>query len=395
VIPTEVLTSPGAKLQLLARARDGSGTIIDPSPPVRWEGDATFDSPNANPAIAFVAPGDHQVRARIGGQWSRMSVIRALTASLESPRDAISIEAGSMTRPVDILVDAMAAGDPDCSSANDRLYTIAHMAVLPLNFVQGCPNELAAFAHDRGVLVTSLSSTRWTSAADVLTESALPPVITVPTRVWYFVESEDPVERATWDLEYANWAHRYNRAGVQLAPIDHRVSGRAEIYLGDEKCNDIESLLQFTADAGHLHVVYVAEIGWFSEPYGWACPPSTTRGDIVIISWKRPLATVVTHEVIHQMGNSSPPFPINESGHVDKYHGMGFEATNLMWAHDDATLNEDRLSLTLGQVYRVQAATDSWLNRAKLRPPGSLTKACPGVPTRDACPNLALLGRSP
>jgi hypothetical protein len=394
VRPVEVLTAPSVKLALLARARDSFGLVIDPTPTADWNGDAMFDPTNANPRILWVTTvGDHKVKAKIGKHWSPAAVIRAAQSSLESPGDVVDVEHGSGAAPVDVLLDARAQGDVDCSSANDRRYTMAGPAVLPQNLIGGCNNEIAVFAHDRAPLIESLSTTAWTNGPETLQRPILPAVIAVPTIVWYFVEAEDPVPRATWDLEYANWAHAYNRAGIRLDPIEHRVMGREETYVGDENCTAIETALQFTADPGHLHVVYVGEIGWVSEPYGWSCPADAARGDVVLISWKRPLATVVTHEVVHRMGNSHPPFPFVTSGHVDSY--PGFDGTNLMWSHDDPTLNEDRFSLTLGQIYRVHGAIHSWVNRAKLRPAGATEKDCPGDPTGDICPKLELRGWIP
>jgi hypothetical protein len=394
VIPGEVLTAPNTQLQLVARGRDAGGVIIDPTPKVKWQGNATFAASDITPAIVSVATvGDHKVKARMGQKWSPESLIRASQPSLDGAGDVLDVEHTAGGTPVTVWVNAKASSDPDCAAASDRLYTVAGAAVLPENLVGGCANELAIFAQDRAPLIETLNTTQWTTSSETLQRSTLPGVISVRTAAWYFVDAEDPTARATWDLEYANWAHAYNRAGIKLDPVEHHAMGIEKIYLGDENCSTIEADLGFTADASHLHIVYVSEIGWLSDPYGWACPPNAARGDIVIISWKRPLATVVTHEVIHRMGNSTPPFPFATAGHVDTY--PGFDGTNLMWSHDDPTLNEDRFSLTLGQIYRVQGATHSWVNRGKLRPPGSTEKACVGAPTGGECPKLALKAWSP
>jgi hypothetical protein len=394
VLPREVLTAPGVQVQFSAWAFDASGTIIEPTPPTKWKGDAVFASTSSNPtAVSITAVGDHHAKAKMGKRWSLESVMRGRQSSPESSGDIVEVEYASAAHIADVLLDAMADGDADCSKANDRLYTVAKTTVLPNNLIGGCPNEIVVFAHDRAPLIKTLPATAWTVASETLAEPSLPPVIAVPTAVWYFVESEDPTARATWDIEYANWAHAYNRAGIRLDPIDHHLMGREEIYVGDENCTGIENDLQFTADPGHLHIVYVGEIGWLSAPYGWACPADAARGDIVIISSGRPVGTVVTHEVVHRMGNSHPPFPFSTAGHVDTY--PGFDGTNLMWSHDDPALSEDRFSLTLGQVYRVHGATHSWVNRAKLRPAGSTEKPCPGDPTGDVCPKLGLRGWIP
>ena len=390
VLPQNVLTAPNVEVQFQAWAIDTADRFIQPTPPARWQGSAAFTTGTSNPTrVAVASDGDHLVKAKIGKHWSAESVVRGRSSSIEVSSDAIEIEHASPASIADVLVDAMAVGDPDCGKANDRLFAIAKVGVLPQNLVGGCgPEEIAIFAHDRAPLIEALAPATWTTGAETLQRLTLPAVVAVPTAVWYFVSAESPETQATVELDYANWAHAYNRAGVRLAPITHHPMGREEIYPGPADCAGIEAALGFVADPGHLHIVYVADIDW--SVIGWACPSAAGRGDIVLITWNPPFATILTHEVVHQMGHSSPPFPFATAGHVDGY--AGFDVTNLMYINNDPLMDDDRFSLTLGQVYRMHAASHSWINRGKLRPPGSTERPCHSTPDAGVCPQLSLRG---
>ena len=390
VLPQQVLTAPGVAVQFQAWAIDTAGQFMQPTPPTKWKGTASFVTSTTNPTQAAVAShGDHAIKAKIGKLWSLESFLRSQASSIEAPStDAIEIEYASAASIADVLVDAKAAGDPDCGKANDRLYAIAKIGLLPENLIDGCATEIAVFVHDRAPLIETLAPGTWTTGPETLRRLPLPSTIPVPTAVWYFVDAENPQAKATVELEYANWAYAHNRAGLQLNPISHHATGSEMIYSGDTSCVGLPEDLGFEADKGHLHIVYMPEIPWAVA--GWACPSDPERGDIVLLLWNPPFGNIITHEVVHQMGNSNPPFPWATSGHVDGY--ADFDVTNLMYFNNDPQMDEDRFSLTLGQVYRMHAAPESWLNRANLRPAGSTQKTCPGVPDAGVCPKLSLRG---
>ncbi len=394
VVPFKTLAGPNTKLELTAIARDGTGSIIYPTVPVKWEGEPAFDNLALNPTRVTVAGfRTYKVRAKMGKVWSPYASILVEQGSVTSPRDMIEVEHTAGAAPAYVLLDAQAVGDGDCGKANDRQYAVAGRAALPHNLTGSCANEVAVFVRDRAPLVKRLAPAdwQWTDGAETMQEVPLPPTLSVPLSIWYFVSDENPQERAGWDLEYAGWIFRQNRVGITLGEVTHNEPAGSKLYDGDAKCTGIEAALGFTAATNMLHVVYVTEIAWNSVPFGLACPSDPTRGDIVIISRGRPLSTTVAHELGHRMGFSNPPFVT--TGHVNNLDG--FDGTNVMYIHGDAELNEDRVHLTLGQVYRIHADAQSWLNRTPIRPAGSTVKNCPGDAGIGECPKLALRPGSP
>jgi hypothetical protein len=237
-----------------------------------------------------------------------------------------------------------------------------------------------------------LPANQWTDQSNLLHRPTLPPVIRVPLAVWYFVAEEAPEVRASGDVAQANWVARQNLAGIEFSIERHHPKGFDVPYLGDEFCSGIEAGLGFTTDATRLNVVYVAQIGWNSDPFGWSCPGEGGRGDIVLVSWSRPLPTTLAHELAHQLGLSSPPFSWAESGHVDTY--AGFDPHNLMRQSGDARMKEERFRLQFGQVYRLHVAQESWISRHGLAQ--GPRKACRGDATSDhPCPRLSMDGWNP
>ena len=398
VVPRETRAELGVTFLLLAVARDRNGEVIPDPPRAKWSGDVEFSDRRTNPASVTVAGARaYRVRAKIGRVVSPDAVVVVdVAGTVEVPRDEVGVEQSTAVRPAHALLDAKAVGDLDCQGANDRLYAVAGRAVLPENLTSGCVNELALFATDRAVLVQAsgdLPPNQWTDQSDFLSRPNLPPTIRVPLAAWYFVAQSAPDVRANREIEEANWIYRENLAGLEFSIERHHLMGVDRSYIGDEFCSNVQNDLGFTADASRLNVVYVAQIAWNSDPFGWSCKSAAGRGDIIILSWSRPLVTTLAHELAHQLGLSSPPFPWNEAGHVDGY--PGFDPENLMLQYGDARMKEDRFRLTLGQVYRLHVAQQSWINRNNARPSGP-QKSCPGNATSDGlCPQLSLDGWRP
>ena len=391
VSPSEVRAAQGTGFQLSATARDLDARVILPSPKATWSGSTVVSG--GNPAtIAVSAPGTFPIKAKMGKKWSLEAKVIVAGPTEAAAGDMINVGHQPGMPPAYVLLDAKASGDASCAAANDRKFAVAGVATLPMNLVKGCDNEIVVFASGRAPLIETLEPTVWTDASETLERTPTAP-LDMPVKAWYFVVDPDPIFAGNVDLKSSQTIFDENRAGIRQSPIEHTLMPIAKAYDGDEKCTGIENLLQFTADPAFLHVVYVTGIAWLSDPIAWACPDDPSRGDVVVISWSRWLPTVVAHEMVHRLGFSSPPFDFSTSGHVT---GLAkFDETNVMWSPLDPASYSDRFYLALGQVYRLHAANESWLNRAKIRPAGLTTKACPKDMATGICPRVSLRAGDP
>ena len=389
VSPGEVHAGPGAKVQLTATGRDANGEIIDPPPATSWTGAPVTEAILNRATVAATGTGPILIQAKMGAVSSLKAKIIISSGSASPSADILDVDHQSGTPPSIVLLDGKASGDPDCSAANDRKLAVAGVATLPVNLVAGCANELAVFDPARAPLIEDLGLTAWTDGAETLRRVPTAP-LTMPVKVWYFVLDGTPDVTGKLELLTAQTIFNENRVGLRYTdPVDHVLMPISKAYTGDEKCTGIEELLGFDADQSTFHVVYVTSIAWLSEPLAWACPDDPGRGDVVIIAetsnW---LPTITGHEMVHRMGFATPPFEFSTSGHVTDL--AEFDQTNLMWSPIDPLDYGDRFYLTLGQVYRIHAAPESWLNRAKIRPAGSTTRPCPKEMVSGVCPALSM-----
>lgn len=406
--PSEVHVAVGTTFALRAVALDDQGHVVagdwDGSIAVSWSSaTASFVDAGANPVSLSVATeGEHAVKVAAGGVSASATIIAHGSAGTE---DRLSLVQPWAAAPAEVLIDAPTTLDADCGTWSQRRLHVAGVVGLGANLTESstCVNEVAVFADDGGAVVRRPDPS-WTEALE-LTDAPLPERLWVELKVWYFVlESETTLRsRANADLSYVDWVWRRNRAGVQYGPVEHVLTGRDVSYNGGAqatRCVDLSDFDSagfeddFKPTLGVLHVVYVRDIDWNSAPFGLACPSDPNRGDIVIISWLNPSLTTLVHELTHRLGASTEPACADgTTGHVTCL-GADFVKSNVMQAHGNVDDNDERWSLTTGQVYRALVDQDSWLNRVPLRDPADGVKACQAQPSA-RCPPLKFSLRSP
>jgi hypothetical protein len=161
---------------------------------------------------------------------------------------------------------------------------------------------------------------------------------------------------ALGDLQVANSMLAENRVGIQLAIIDTRiVNVAAPTEVADCKTGDDVTAIEDRA--GVLNVYYVNRMGALR---GLACARAEGREqDVIYLAWEdHPHSTVaLVHELGHALGLLLPG-----AGHTDMVAGL--DGSNLMATGDDDNDPAGRRRFTVGQAFRMNAESASWLNLA-------------------------------
>lgn len=165
------------------------------------------------------------------------------------------------------------------------------------------------------------------------------------------------------DIEVANSLLAEARTGLKV-----KVSKTSTVLVPDavriSNCLPGDAVTSGEDELGLLNVYYVNEL---DEYRGRACDRHESRKqDVIYVSWLEAAGTTLVHEVGHVLGLTQPG-----AGHSDGLEG--FDATNLMASGDDDRDPGGRRRLSVGQAFRVNVDSASWLNWAE-DPPGTLIR---------------------
>jgi hypothetical protein len=319
---------------------------------------------------------------------------------------------GDGDMPAIALVTGMRESDVGTTlCTTDSVFAIVRSALLGHVMAQ-CPggqgsagSEVALFSSKQAMLPEAVN---WTLGNDAVDQAGIQmPVRTLPVVLWIAIDGrnlESPTasaladlrqrvkDQATDDVELANAIFAANRVGAAVS-ID---AGSPQILttfssLGrpDFSCPDGDRIIQeassLTPVEGKLNVYYVDELG--PHVRGLTCTLSRNRAeDLVYVSWAAHSPPTLAHEVGHSLGLLFP-----DDGHTQSL--AGFDPTNLMTSYlpdDQAAGIRDHL--TLGQAFRMNVDSASWLNlpaSGPIREASALRLACPCDPyVSRPCPGL-------
>jgi hypothetical protein len=201
-------------------------------------------------------------------------------------------------------------------------------------------------------------------APDAGSKQADPRSLTVVLHVLVGDGELDAAELATFrdavyaqaeaDVQLTNEYLSDNRAGIVLTHQKGTTDAGADPVEVDD-CVSGDAATKSHDVAGVLNVYYVNAL---LTERGRACAWAGDRlQDVIYIGWEDHSGTALIHELGHTLGLMLPL-----DGHPDIVRG--FDRTNVMTKGWDDSDPGGRRRLTVGQVFRMNADSASWLNRA-------------------------------
>jgi len=383
VVPPAIFVdaTQAATLDLVARIWTGSeftrrslpASSIPPlvwtvSPAQTW---LTLQSQNENRVTLQITPGGgvpvEAVVTVTAGGWSARSRIIPVTAS---DQDLLEAAHSDGSPPVFVT-----RGIPDAPGAVCSTNWSAFLGTAPIgHLVEEC-NDVGAIwgaAILDATHAMMMLPVQWTPAPDrVQGTSSQLPLRTLPVSLWIVVghatnpdSLRDLVRRSALAVIPAvNATLAENRVGVELDVVNTVIVPTSDESTIVSDCVTGDDLVSDGDRPGTLRVYYVNTMG---NARGFTCAGTDDRPQSAIyISWQDETPTTLVHEVGHVLGLTLPA-----EGHVDHPAGTGsvfldgFDATNVMTSGISDLDPVGRHRLSVGQVFRMNADSGSWLNAA-------------------------------
>lgn len=417
--PGLIHATPGSVFELEADVRGWKDKplSVPASPNISIAWSSPHVSPkDASPTLVTVPedPGTSFVIEGVVTDSNTGDVFDAKTTVVITPKrpaspttDWIAVEHIADNPPVAVLVTSPTADGP----VVDWSLAVVGEADLGRNFhASPPPADLALFAKDREMELrpgAEGGSSPWTASHDPVEADPMSSEEFRVLPVWNVLrkDSEKIGDTPAHEFRAATLAAAFgklnrNRVGLELDALGH-----FEHSLGDEAvinpsatCADIDSYIaphSITDPAApSLFVLYVSGIFFvptdtssvFDERTGWACIPHPDwTGRVILMSEKAGFASTLAHEIGHVLSLSVGY--VSGNGHVNGLPDPGFDHANLMWDSDQHQFSRPRNHLTLGQVYRMNAHPESWINH--LLPTSEMfSRPCQISYEAGACPAL-------
>ncbi len=163
---------------------------------------------------------------------------------------------------------------------------------------------------------------------------------------------------------------------------DETLQEKLGVQVTTEEAPDGETL-----QAHEAWVVFVPSIP--GEFPGYMCDRTPRRGPVIVMSAAHFNPTTLAHELGHMFGMA---YELCNEGHTEGK--PGFTPANLMWSAPDVCTGRTRERFSLGQIYRMNLDTGSWVwhkmsTGADAWPPDSLKRECQPEHGEGECPALA------
>jgi hypothetical protein len=282
---------------------------------------------------------------------------------------------------------------------NDWAIAVVEVADLDRNLDGGCSPapELVAYSVGREILFRDQSSTfKWSPGFDE--EEVNPPMpLFRSISVVIGVPTASELAWAAAEIGNANDLFDSNRSGIGLATAKTYVHGRTTgITNLAAACSTFALdalLLPGAHDMGDpdLFVLFVADLkvntGSTELLYqGYTCPQSPGQtGRVVYLSLNSYLNTTLAHELGHIFGLIAGRIDFGD-GHSN---GIGtFMQDNLMYNTMDPGIRFNRDRFSMGQIFRMNFDSGSWLNNGGLDPSVVRKRTCQTAPGAGVCPAL-------
>ncbi|HEX5962466.1 MAG TPA: hypothetical protein VFY42_01975, partial [Gemmatimonadales bacterium] len=165
---------------------------------------------------------------------------------------------------------------------------------------------------------------------------------------------DDVLARARAELIHASSALAEARAGFQLVELDPKaIRVKDPVEIGT--CSEGDLL---TAGSDMNNVLNVYYVNGLYGLRGRICPWQDERPqDVIYVAWSNEGTTTLVHELGHAFGLTLPGH-----GHSDLL--AGFDAANVMTGGDNDRDPLGRRRFSVGQVFRMNGDSSSWLHRS-------------------------------
>jgi hypothetical protein len=221
----------------------------------------------------------------------------------------------------------------------------------------------AVLAVDHQMMFTPVG---WSPGQDVVNAGALQgPLVSLPLALRVMVGNsslspadlaklqDDALKVAQADIAAANSILAETRAGIKLVVDNSDKIGPLEEVISD--CLPGDGLTSAHDTPGMLNVYYVNSLDEFrGRTCGWH---ESRPQDVIYVAWDKHSPTTFIHEVGHALGLTLPG-----QGHSDIV--AGFDLTNVMTSGENDLDPGGRFRFSVGQVFRMNADSASWLNWA-------------------------------
>lgn len=274
------------------------------------------------------------------------------------------------------------------------------------NFTGGCgskPAYAALFSRDRRA---RFLDPKWSSGFDTVTEPAVTPAsndapVVVMLRLWKAVVEDEYgsaidfahfVAAISDDVAIVNDIFNGTRAGVEF---DFAIDEIVQVSDNGKNAREPD-LVALCADSlsgtpptykgvglrpDRLDVLFLdaAAMGGISCDATYDGVPD----GVLVVNWfKRLDGTIMAHELGHSLGL------MGRVGHPVRPDSIytGFDEQNVMWSYWAAAYPEERDHFTVGQIYRMNVADNSWM---VMKESPTWQTACQGEHHKDdPCPHL-------
>lgn len=268
-----------------------------------------------------------------------------------------------------------------------------------INSTRKCPSELNVFNAKAGMLL--LLAPAWTHHPSNPLTVTLPAVRTASLRV---VVVPGQVSQAQgWAQTALNEANTFledNRTGLRVAPGPIMTATDDQARTIGNGCETVGTLLQDgpakgVYDANSLNVYFVPWIDAAGQNLwmGFNCYDDNESGvrapNVLFVSLLYDVPSILGHELGHALGLrwlNAHTNPGAQDGRDE------FPVTNLMYSYVDAATAAAQNRYSVGQAYRMNSDTASWLNRSAQQSaaPGVIKDCQPEPTLRVPCPRLSL-----
>lgn len=414
--PAEVYAGPGQQFQISAVPVLGNGLpVLGQGIPVTWAEVPFLQSQSSSTTASFSIPeeGLPQLISNISATVADGTTLAPGWVRIGSPdsTEAFTLEIRHLpgSAPEAVLVrPRQQSNEGACVVTGTTAMAMAGVAVLDDLVTGVCPPEIAVFM--QGAAARLIEAV---PVGDALTTPSF--ALQEPMEERHVLVEFDISRVTTTDtaaflagvakaMELADHLFRTNRTGIKL--VWKQVAfGGSDLSPGLDPCGSDTLLEQrlgvrVTTDAASdgyrlpdhtARVVYTNSMS--DTQKGVHCARTPHRGPVIVISAnKLQYTTTLTHELAHMFGLGGEQLP--RHGHTDT-PGSGFTAANILAGATSPCIGQSRNRLSLGQIYRMNFAADSWMRvRCQCEdsaetPDVNPTRACQYAIAEGICPALA------
>lgn len=408
VIPRTVFARPKDLFVLRARVLDqyrGFFRTADLGSSITW-------TPVDSRASVSSADADSAVIKAVGGPLGSTDTVKVMVTFGELSDTAAIIISPTSTKDM-VRADYRLKTAPDIVLLNDTMppYNVSDSVVAFVGFgvlgnLPGGKGEVARFTTDQGFQLKAHTFGLTSDVVDLRTSpAATPPIVEAPFNpsVTLWIASNDPSasDDADGDIAYAQEVFARQRTGLKIQ-FRVREAGRGSYLLDAQPpqytCPQLRLNLQNlgvpssaapnAVAPDSLNVVYVEQIfkpaptpGDLAPTWaGYTCPWDAFAGTVILVSVKDRSTSTLAHELGHAFGLLVPDF-----GHTD--YDPGFSHSNLMWHMEEDETGATRSGVTLGQAFRMNVDSLSWIFRTGL--PTWPRRQCDSLYVGKLCPPLS------